>query len=364
MIPCAFPLAQYLPLENEIQRAIRIVLESGHYILGPQLDAFEKEFADYLGASNAIGCGSGTDALVLALRAHDIGVGDEVIVPSHTATATIAAVSMCGAKPVFADIDSDFYTIDTCSVKASCTSRTKAVIAVHLYGQPADMEGLLEVTRAHKIILIEDCAQAVGSAIDGRKLGTIGDVGCFSFFPTKNLGAIGDAGAVVCSNDDVAVRLKRLRQYGWDERRISTEPGMNSRLDELQAAILRVKLAGLDVANVERVKQADRYRTAFADLPVRVPSVRLGALHSYHLFVLRVCASDRDRLIAHLAKSGVGCGIHYPVPVHKMPGFDSGVTLPVTDTVVKEIVSLPLFPGLDVDQQDVVISRIRTFYDK
>lgn len=362
MIPCAFPLAQYQPLDSEIQAAISAVLKSGNYILGPQVEAFEKEFADYLGIPHSIGCGSGTDALVLALRAHDIGAGDEVIVPSHTATATVAAVAMCGATPVFADIEPDFYTLDVRAVEARCTFRTKAIVAVHLYGQPADVDGLLEVARTRNLLLIEDCAQAVGSAAKGRKLGTIGDVGCFSFFPTKNLGAIGDAGAVVCHDAAVAARLKRLRQYGWDERRVSAEPGMNSRLDELQAAILRVKLPRLDDANAERAMQADRYRAAFADLPVGLPEVRLGALHSYHLFVLRVRAAERNRLMAHLGNMGVRCGIHYAVPVHKMPGFAAATPLPVTEAVVEEIVSLPLFPGLGIDLQDVVIAGVRTFY--
>jgi len=362
MIPCAFPLAQYRLLESEIQTAILRVIESGHYILGPQVEAFEKEFADYLGISHAVGCGSGTDALVLALRANDIGAGDEVIVPSHTATATVAAVTMCGATPVFADIEPDFYTLDARAVEARCTSQTKAIIAVHLYGQPADVDGLLAVARANHLLLIEDCAQAVGSATNGRKLGTVGDLGCYSFFPTKNLGAIGDAGAVVCKDDALAARMKRLRQYGWDEKRVSAEPGMNSRLDELQAAILRVKLPLLDAANAKRVELAERYQAAFVDLPVDSPSVRPGALHSYHLFVVRVSAVERDNLITHLNNQGVGCGIHYAVPVHKMPGFACTTPLPVTDAIVQEILSLPLYPGLDADQQDCVIASVRSFY--
>lgn len=364
MISCAFPLAQYQPLESEIQTAIRAVLESGHYILGPQVEGFEKEFARYLDIPHAIGCGSGTDALVLALRAHDIGAGDEVIVPSHTATATVAAVAMSGAMPVFADIDPAFYTLDVSDVERRCTSRTKAIIAVHLYGQSADIDSLQKLTRARKLLLIEDCAQAVGSTVAGRKLGTIGDIGCYSFFPTKNLGAIGDAGAVVCRDSAVAARLKRLRQYGWNEQRMSIEPGMNSRLDELQAAILRVKLPYLDAANAARAAQADRYHAAFADLPLCLPALRPGVQHSYHLFVIRVRAAERSHLIAHLARKGVGCGIHYAVPVHKMPGFAGTTPLPATEAVVDEIVSLPLFPGLSVDRQDFVISGVRTFYDR
>lgn len=364
MVSCAFPLAQYQPLESEIQAAIRTVLESGHYILGPQVESFEKEFARYLGIPHAIGCGSGTDALVLALRAHDIGAGDEVIVPSHTATATVAAVAMSGATPVFADIEPDFYTLDVRDVETRCSPRTKAIVAVHLYGQAADIDGLQKLSRARKLLLIEDCAQAVGSTIAGRKLGTIGDIGCYSFFPTKNLGAIGDAGAVTCRDAGVAARLKRLRQYGWDEKRVSTEPGMNSRLDELQAAILRVKLPYLNAANAERAAQADRYRAAFADLPLGLPALRADVKHSYHLFVLRVSAAERGRLIDYLAQRGVGCGVHYAIPVHKMPGLIGTSPLPVTEAVVDEIVSLPLFPGLSADQQATVISGVRAFYGR
>jgi len=364
MIPCASPIAQYELLESKIQSAIQAVLASGHYILGPQVEAFEKEFADYLGARNAVGCGSGTDALVLALRAYDVGAGDEVIVPSHTATATVAAVAMCGASPVFADIDPDYYTLDASAAAACCSSRTKAIIAVHLYGQSADIDALLEVARSRSLVLIEDCAQAAGGHSKGRKLGAIGDVGCFSFFPTKNLGAIGDAGAVVCHSDTIATRLKQLRQYGWDEARISCEPGINSRLDELQAAILCVKLRYLDHANAERVRQAEYYRSAFSDLPVRLPLVRPSILHTYHLFVLQVCAYERDRLMDHLISMGVGCGIHYATPVHKMPGFAGTTSLPVTEDIVGKIISLPLFPGLGAEQQDAVILAVRTFYNQ
>jgi dTDP-4-amino-4,6-dideoxygalactose transaminase len=364
MIQCASPFMQYKPLESEIQSAIVAVLDSGHYILGPQVSAFEKEFADYLGVPHAIGCGSGTDALVLALYVNNIGVGDEVIVPSHTATATVAAVVMSGATPVFADIEADFYTLDVHAVEASCTPRTKAVIAVHLYGQPANIDGILAVARARNLLVIEDCAQAVGSTSKGRKLGTIGDLGCYSFFPTKNLGAIGDAGAVVCHDNEIAERIMRIRQYGWDKDRISVEAGMNSRLDELQAAILRVKLPHLDAANAERAMQAERYRASLSDLPIGLPLVRIGAMHSYHLFVLRVQSVERDCLIAHLAKQGVGCGIHYAIPAHKMPAFGSSAVLPVTEAISSEILSLPLFPGLDAHQQNDVISGIRSFYGR
>ncbi|QWD91087.1 DegT/DnrJ/EryC1/StrS aminotransferase family protein [Polynucleobacter sp. MWH-Braz-FAM2G] len=364
MIPFASPHSQYKKLSKEIQAAIRLVLTSGEYILGPQVDSFEKEFAAYLNVPDVVGCANGTDALMLALRAHNIGVGDEVIIPSHTATASVAAVSICGATPIFADIELDYYTLDIRDVMRKCTSRTKAIIAVHLYGQPANMKELLSVARKHNLILIEDCAQAVGSAINGQKLGSIGDIGCFSFFPTKNLGAFGDAGAVACRNPAIAVRLKRLRQYGWNEERISVESGLNSRLDELQAAILRVKLPRLDANNEERLIQANRYHSAFLKLPVRSPLVRPGALHSYHLFVIRVAACDRDLLVSYLAKKGIKCGIHYATPVHKMPYFASKVALPNTEKIVNEIVSLPLFPGLKLHEQKRVITAVHSFFDE
>lgn len=362
MIPCASPLTQLLPLESEIHTAIQSVLRSGHYILGGQVSAFEAEFAAYLGVSHAIGCGSGTDAIVLALRALDVGPGDEVIVPSHTATATVAAVVLSGATPVYADISADYYTLDSLKVEAACSTRTKAIIAVHLYGQAADLDGLLEVAQRRGLRLIEDCAQAVGASFHGEKLGTIGDIGCFSFFPTKNLGAIGDAGAVTCKDAEIAARIRRLRQYGWDNRRISIETGMNSRLDELQAAILRVKMPRLDEHNADRANQAARYKTALADLPIILPAQRAHGSHAYHLFVVRTAESDRDMLIQHLARNDIACGIHYATPVHQMPAFKSEQVLSITESVVKEIVSLPLFPGLGQNAQEHVISGIRAFY--
>ncbi|HSI22281.1 MAG TPA: DegT/DnrJ/EryC1/StrS family aminotransferase [Methylophilaceae bacterium] len=355
-------MAQLPPLESEIHAAIQSVLRNGNYILGGQVSAFEAEFSAYLGVTHVIGCGSGTDAIVLALRALDIGPGDEVIVPSHTATATVTAVMLSGATPVYADISADCYTLDIQKVEEACSARTKAVIAVHLYGQATDLDGLLEITRRRRLRLIEDCAQAAGASFREKKLGTIGDIGCFSFFPTKNLGAIGDAGAVVCKDAEIAARIRRLRQYGWDDRRISIETGMNSRLDEMQAAILRVKLPHLDQHNTDRAQQAVGYKTTLADLPIILPAQRAHSSHVYHLFVIRTSAADRDMLIQHLARNGITCGIHYATPVHLMPAFNGKHALPITESIVKEIVSLPMFPGLDKNAQERVISSIRAFY--
>lgn len=360
MIACASPKAQTLPYQNEILDAVRRVLDSGHYILGEEVAAFEAEFARYLGIEHVIGCGSGTDALVLAMRAMDIGRDDEVIVPSHTATATVAAVALVGAVPIFVDIEPDLYTLDAAAVEAACTARTKAIIAVHLYGQSADLNRLHAIAKKRGIRLIEDCAQATGAAYGDRKLGGIGDVGCFSFFPTKNLGAVGDGGAIACRDHVLAARLRRLRQYGWDDSRISLELGMNSRLDELQAAILRVKLRHIDADNAERRRQATLYKEALADMPLVLPAERDATRHVFHLFVIR--APDRNLLLQYLKQHGIVAGIHYATPVHMMPAFRDGSRLPLTEQVVNEIISLPLYPGLTGASQEVVVSALEGFF--
>jgi len=358
MIFCANPKAQYLPHKEEIDAAVLKVLGSGTYILGEQVSLFEKEFSQYLDAGFAVGCGSGTDALVLAMKALDIGPGDEVIVPSHTAVPTVAAVVMAGATPVYVDIEPDFFTLNTDRVDEACSDKTKAIIAVHLYGQAAAMDELMVIARRRGLWVVEDCAQATGGSYQGKKLGTIGDIGCFSFFPTKNLGAMGDGGAVVCNDAGLADRLRCLRQYGWDENRISQEPGINSRLDEIQAAILRVKLRCLDADNADRQRQADRYMKALTDTPVTLPVKRDGASHVYHLFVIQT--ENRDKLLQHLREDDITSGIHYPLPVHRMPAFTSRQCLPVTERTVDRIVSLPLYPGLSETGQERVVSSVRS----
>jgi dTDP-4-amino-4,6-dideoxygalactose transaminase len=358
MIFYANPKAQYLPYKDEIDAAILKVLESGKYILGEQVSLFEKEFAKYLDAGFVVGCGSGTDALVLALKALDIGPGDEVIVPSHTATATVAAVVMVGAKPLYVDIEPEFFTLDPDRVEGACTGKVKAIIAVHLYGQAAAMDDLMAIAKRHDLWVIEDCAQSTGASFNGRKLGAIGDIGCFSFFPTKNLGAVGDGGAISCKDAETADRLRRLRQYGWDENRISQKPGMNSRLDEIQAAILRVKLRYLDVDNEERRRQARHYMEELADLAITLPEIRDGASHVYHLFVIQ--AENRDMLLQRLRDSNIALGIHYLVPAHQMPSFFSEKNLSVTDCIVKKIISLPIYPGLSKPDQECVLSALRS----
>lgn len=360
MIPCAYPKAQYLHHKGEIDAAVQAVLNSGNYILGEEVSKFEREFADYLHIEHAVGCGSGTDALVLAMRALDIGPGDEVIVPSHTAVATVAAVAMTGASPVYADIEPDFFTIDPDKVEAACTDMSKAIIAVHIYGQSAALDALLKIAKKHNLRVIEDCAQATGASSHNKKLGAIGDIGCFSFFPTKNMGAFGDGGAIACHDKTLAARIRALRQYGWDENRISLEPGMNSRLDELQAAVLRVKLGYLDADNAERKRQADRYIAGLANLPISLPVTRNDASHVYHLFVIQ--SEVRDELLQHLKQNDIAAGIHYAVPVHMMPAYKGSFPLPNTERIANRILSLPLFPGMDEAAQNKVISTIRSFY--
>ena len=268
MIHSSNPKAQYLAHKDEIDSAIQGVLSKGQLILGENVYAFEKEFSEYIGSKYSIGVGNGTDALFLAMRAMEFGPGDEVIAPSHTATATIASIAMTGATPVLTDVNPVHHTLDPSSISKAITPNTKGVMAVHMYGQPADMDKILDITRQNGLKLIEDCAQAPGAIYKNRRVGSIGDVGCFSFYPTKNLGALGDGGAVVTSDTFLAEKIRKLRQYGWDEKRVSQYIGLNSRLDELQAAVLRVKLKYLEKDNARRVVLANKYKEALNHLPL------------------------------------------------------------------------------------------------
>lgn len=363
MIPIANPLAGYLASRAEIDEAVRRVLASGRYILGPEVEAFEAEFAAYIGVRFAVGVASGTDALVLALRAAGIGPGDEVVTVSHTAVATVAAIELAGATPVLVDIEPDHYTLDPARLEAAISPRTKAVIPVHLYGQPADLEPILEVSRRHGLRVIEDCAQAHGAAYRGRRVGAWGDLGCFSFYPTKNLGAFGDGGMVVTDDPELAGRLRLLREYGWSERYVSSLPGLNSRLDELQAAVLRVKLRHLEKGNCRRREIAARYSEGLTGTAVEPPRLRPNATHVFHLFVVR--SKARDRLRQFLTRRGVGTAVHYPVPVHLQPAYRGRVRVvgPLTETerAAREVVSLPIYPELTDDQVQTVIDSIRAF---
>ena len=271
MVLCANPLAQYQSQRDEILDAVKNVLESGNYILGPEVAKFEKSFAQFCGTNFAVGLNSGTDALILALKALDIGPGDEVITVSLTALATASAVIAVGAVPVLVDVESKRYTLDPHLIREAVTSKTKAIIAVHLYGQAADLDSIKAIANECGLYLIEDCAQCAGGYYKGKRLGSIGDIGCFSFYPTKNLGAIGDGGLVTTNDSQLFQRIQRLRQYGWNESRQTIEPGINSRLDEVQAAILNVKLKTLDAKNLSRIEIANTYITELASLPIQLP---------------------------------------------------------------------------------------------
>jgi dTDP-4-amino-4,6-dideoxygalactose transaminase len=359
MIPCSNPKLQYLAYKDEIDAAIERVLQSGWYILGEEVRAFEEEFAAYIGVDHAIGVGSGTEALHLALKACDIGPGDEVITVSHTAVATVAAIELAGARPVFADIESMTYTMDPESLKKCITTRTRAVIPVHIYGHPALMDEIISVTREHGLHLIEDCAQAHGAMYKTKRVGFFGDMACFSLYPTKNLGALGDGGAVVTGNPELAEKARLLREYGWAERFISHVPGWNSRLDEVQAAVLRIKLRHLDESNAARARLADFYNKGLLETGLLLPAVREDASHVYHLYVVRT--RDRDRLIEFLRSRSIGAAVHYPVPVHLQPAYArlDHRSLPETESAAREVLSLPMYPELTETEANFVIEALK-----
>ena len=349
-----------------IQAAILSVLDGENYILGREVAAFESAFAAYCDpglALQAVGVNSGTDALTLAMRALGIGTGDEVVTVSHTAIATVAAIIAVGATPVLVDVDPLTYTLDPAFLQAAITVRTKAVIAVHLYGQAADMDAINDIARRHGVAVIEDCAQATGGVYKGRRVGSLGDVACFSFYPTKNLGAIGDAGMVVTASAELAENVRCLRQYGWDSARQTKIVGFNSRLDELQAAILNVKLPFLDAENSCRVRHAAAFNEGLSSLPLSVPTVRPDACHVYHLYVIE--CEGRDALKADLLQASVMAGIHYPVPIHRQDGYAERVVLPaeglpITDRLAGRILSLPIYPELNEAEVSTVIAAIRS----
>ena len=341
----------------DVEAAIRRVLDRGWFILGPEVEAFETEFAAASGAARAVGVNTGTDALMLILRALDIGPGDEVITTPLTAAYTALAIRMTGATPVFADIDPERATIDPAAVDAAVTSRTRALMPVHLYGQPADMTALMAIASRHGLAVIEDCAQAHLATCDGRPVGTIGTAGAFSFYPTKNLGALGDGGAVVTNDAALADRIARLRNGGQAGRYHHVEAGVNSRLDELQAAILRARLPRLAGWTAARRHLAGRYRAALAGADVVVPP-EFDVGHVYHLFTIR--SRRRDALQAALEARGIGTLVHYPMPVSRQPAFAdlSPAACPQADRVASEILSLPLSAALTDTDVDEVASAL------
>lgn len=353
------PKASYLSHKAEIDAAISRVLDSGWYILGREVEAFEGEFASYVGVGYALGVANGTDALEIALRACDIGAGDAVITVSHTAVATVAAIELVGATPVLVDIDPETFTIepnrleDTIKEQLALGDRLKAVIPVHLYGHPADMSAIMEVAKRHGLYVIEDCAQSHGAAIEGRPTGTWGHLAAFSFYPTKNLGALGDGGAVVTDDPELAQKMRSLREYGWRERYISEIPGMNTRLDELQAAILRVKLQYLDQDNTQRQQAASLYEALLSTTPLILPQRKGDVAHVYHQYVVR--SRHRDEIRSFLKANSIGTSIHYPAPVHLQSAYQGRVAigkgeLHNTEQIGREIFSLPMQPHLTDEQ--------------
>lgn len=362
-IPLVDLKAQYGPLEEQIRKAWDGVLASMQLFLGPNVRAFEQEFAQYCGVEHAIGVGDGTSAIQLALRAAEIGPGDEVITVSHTFIATGEAILLAGATPVFVDIDPQTLLMDVSQVEAQITPRTRAILPVHLYGQCVDMDPLLDIARRHNLLVIEDACQAHGAEYKGRKAGSLGDMAAFSFYFTKNLGAYGEGGMVTTRNGDLAKRIRMLRDHGSEKRYYHEFLGTNGRLDELQAAALRVKLPHLDEWNAQRRANAEVYRQGLKDVAVTLPFDAPGTTPVYHLYVIRT--PQREGLRAHLNECGIGTGIHYPVPIHQQQVYAKlGLpipSLPVTEQAVTEILSLPMYADLKSDQIERVTTEIKRF---
>ena len=356
MIPILDLTRQISSLQPAITDAVLRVIRSGAFINGVNVAAFEREFASYIGSGEAVALNSGTDALHLALRAVGVGPGDEVITTPFTFVASTEAIELVGARPVFVDIDPVTFTIDACSIEAAITSNTKAILPVHLYGGAADMPRILELARLYGLAVVEDCAQSVGGAIGSRKLGTFGDVGCFSFFPSKNLGALGDGGMLVTDRPEVAARVRALRCHGGRRKNYHEEVGLNSRLDEIQAAVLRVKLPHLEAWIEARRAIAGRYRELLAAMPVRTPSEPVGTTHVYHQFTVRI--GERDAVARALAEVGVQAVVYYPLPLHLQPvhrnlGYGRGM-LPQAEMAAAEVLSIPMFPELRAEEQEYV----------
>jgi len=360
-IPFANPKAQYLSRKREIDAAMTRTLESGRYILGQEVESFEREFSAFVGVQYCVGVGNGTDALALALQAVGVKPGDEVITVANSAVATVAAIEQVGAVPVLADIDSQTKCLDPQQLEGLVTSRTRAIVPVHLFGQPAPMKDIIFLSRKMGLKVVEDCAQAHGAEIQGEKVGAFGDAAAFSFYPTKNLGALGDGGAVVTNSFDVGETVRQLREYGWAQRSVSHRPGVNSRLDEIQAAILRVKLPFLGTDNARRRTIAQIYEGAIHFPTIGSPPKIAGTVSGMHLFVVECEA--RDRLREFLGKEGIGTGIHYPMPIHKQPAYSGRLRghdrLPCTEALSEKILSLPMYPELTESQVERICAALQ-----
>ena len=361
----ADPKAAYLSAQADFDAAIKRVMSSGHYILGPELDAFEKEFSAWLGTTGTAGVANGTDAIELALLAAGLGPGDKVATVANTVTATVSAIVATGAKPVFVDIEPGTMLMDVGALETMLATlrdpKIKAVVPVHLYGQAVDMPRLMELAGRHNLFVLEDCAQAHGALVGGKMAGTWGPLASFSFYPTKNIGAFGDAGAVTGRDPVLLEKVRLLRQYGWRKRYVSDHHGRNSRLDELQAAFLRVQLSRIEAGNRRRDVIARHYLAALKDTPLRLPVLAEGRTNTWHQFVVRT--SRRDELHAHLAKNDIICGVLYPVPIHRQPAYhDASLSLPHTEQACAEVLSLPLHPGLKDEDVARVVREAKGFF--
>ena len=357
---------QFQSLEKEILQATTEVMRNTAFIMGPDVSAFETEFAQFCGGEHCVGVNSGCDALQMALRALDVGPGDEVITAANTFIATVLAISSTGATPVLVDCLEDTYEIDPAAIESAVTERTKAILPVHLYGHPADMDAILAIAEKHGLLVVEDAAQAHGAMYKGRRCGSIGNAGCFSFYPGKNLGAYGDGGAIVTQDPAVAEKVGWLRNYGQSKKYYHDVVGWNTRLDTVQAAVLRIKLEKLDAWNNARAANAARYCEHLKDLPVQLPICKPDCTHIYHLFVVQ--SEKRDELMAFLGERGISCGIHYPIPVHLQKAYEDLEyrcgAFPVAEKAADRILSLPMFPELTTEQVDFVCDGIRAFYGR
>ncbi|MGN0132031.1 MAG: DegT/DnrJ/EryC1/StrS family aminotransferase [Lachnospiraceae bacterium] len=348
--------------QEEFEKKALEVLRSGWYVLGKEVSAFEEEFAAYTGAGYCVGLASGLDALWLAFRVLGIGFGDEVIVQGNTYIASVMGITINGATPVFVEPD-DYYEIDPAKIEEKITDRTKAVLVVHLYGQATNMEPVVELCRKHNLRLVEDCAQSHGACFRGRMTGTFGDIGCFSFYPSKNLGAFGDGGAIITDDEQIAKDMKVFRNYGSEKRYYNKVVGTNSRLDEIQAGLLRVRLAHLDELTEEKQKIAARYLAEIKNEKIALPQAIAGATHVYHQFVIR--CKERDALISYLNEKEIGTIIHYPIPPHLAEayaylGFHEG-DFPITERLAKEVLSIPMYNGMTEEEQSYVIDALNAF---
>ena len=367
MIPFSDPFASYKFHKNEIDQVIKRVLDSGWYVLGREVESFEKEFAAFHGEDfHAVGVANGTDAIALALRCLGLGNGEEVITVSHTAVATVAGIVQAGCSPVFADIEPITRCLCPESLKSNISDRTRAIIPVHIFGQPCDMTSIMEIARSNDLLVVEDCSQAHAAEIEEKKVGTFGNLSTFSCYPTKNLGGLGDGGVVLCPDSEKAEQLYQLRQYGWDKTRESLHVGMNSRLDELQAAVLRVKLKHLDSDNTKRRDLAGLYDERLGDLPITLPNQNSKEVHAMHLYVIEY--DERDDLLSHLRKRKIGASLHYHLPVHQHQAYSKNILgadkLPNTEAFYQHNLTLPLFPELEKESVKKIASEIHAWFDR